>query len=179
MNQRTLDRTEEWLFNCKDPGSRLIRWRLKLEEFEYDIKYKKGKINSNADALSRYPVNPVQPEPNPEGGGEPVDKDLMDLLISPPSFHPEELLSPNFNPTTLDVDDLLPLPELEPNSTSSALPNQMTGSPVQIPEVTPQLPQEQPTGQNIYDDPMPSTSANPDLPVDDYPTFLKSIANKR
>ncbi|CAF4870377.1 unnamed protein product [Pieris macdunnoughi] len=168
----------QWLFNCKDPGSRLIRWRLKLEEFEYDIKYKKGKINSNADALSRYPVNPVQPEPNPEGGGEPVDKDLMDLLISPPSFHPEELLSPNFNPTTLDGDDLLPLPELEPNSTSSALPNQMTGSPVQIPEVTPQLPQEQPTGQNIYDDPMPSTSANPDLPVDDYPTFLKSIANK-
>lgn len=43
----------QWLFNCKDPGSRLIRWRLKFFQFEYDIKYKKGKINSNADALSR------------------------------------------------------------------------------------------------------------------------------
>ncbi|CAH3879242.1 unnamed protein product [Pieris brassicae] len=168
----------QWLFNCKDPGSRLIRWRLKLEEFEYDIKYKKGKINSNADALSRYPVNPVQPESDPGKGGEPVDRDLMDLLISPPSFHPEELLSPTSNPITLEGNDLLPLPEIEPNSTSSELSNQMTGSPAQIPEVTPQLSEEQPTAQNIYDDPMPSTSANPDLPVDDYPTFLKSMANK-
>ncbi|CAH2210260.1 jg2077, partial [Pararge aegeria aegeria] len=49
----------QWLFNCKDPGSRLIRWRLKLEEYNYDIKYKKGKVNANADALSRYPVNPI------------------------------------------------------------------------------------------------------------------------
>jgi hypothetical protein len=42
-----------WLFNVKDPGSRLVRWRLKLEEFDYEIVYKPGKINSNADALSR------------------------------------------------------------------------------------------------------------------------------
>ncbi|CAH3985206.1 unnamed protein product [Pieris brassicae] len=168
----------QWLFNCKDPGSRLIRWRLKLEEFEYDIKYKKGKINSNADALSRYPVNPVQPESEPGKGGEPVDRDLMDLLISPPSFHPEELLSPTSNPITLEGNDLLPLPEIEPNSTSSELSNQMTGSPAQIPEVTPQLSEEQPTAQNIYDDPMPSTSANPDLPVDDYPTNKITVVDK-
>lgn len=25
----------KWLFSIKDPGSRLMRWRLKLEEFEY------------------------------------------------------------------------------------------------------------------------------------------------
>jgi hypothetical protein len=46
-----------WLFNVKDPGSRLIRWRLKLEEYDYEIVYKQGKLNSNADALSRYPVH--------------------------------------------------------------------------------------------------------------------------
>ena len=46
-----------WLFNVKDPGSRLIRWRLKLEEYDYEIVYKQGKINLNADALSRFPVN--------------------------------------------------------------------------------------------------------------------------
>ena len=46
-----------WLFNCKDPGSRLVRWRLKLEEYDYEIQYKKGKINCNADALSRFPVD--------------------------------------------------------------------------------------------------------------------------
>ena len=30
-----------------------MRWRLRLEEYDFEIKYKKGSINSNADALSR------------------------------------------------------------------------------------------------------------------------------
>lgn len=46
-----------WLFSIKDPGSRLARWRLKLEEYDYTIEYKPGKINKNADALSRIKVN--------------------------------------------------------------------------------------------------------------------------
>ncbi|XP_039308185.1 uncharacterized protein LOC120358336 [Solenopsis invicta] len=49
-----------WLHRVKDPTSRLARWRLKLEEYDYDIVYKKGTSNNNADALSR---NPVIPEP--------------------------------------------------------------------------------------------------------------------
>jgi hypothetical protein len=28
-----------WIFNVKDPSSRLIRWKLLLEEYEYDIQY--------------------------------------------------------------------------------------------------------------------------------------------
>lgn len=44
-----------WLFNVKDPSSRLMRWRLKLEEYNYQILYKEGKQNTNADALSRNP----------------------------------------------------------------------------------------------------------------------------
>lgn len=47
-----------WLMNCKDPSSRLVRWRLKLLEYDYDIQYKPGKINSNADFLSR-PINQI------------------------------------------------------------------------------------------------------------------------
>ena len=46
-----------WLFSIKDPGSRLARWRLKLEEYDYEIQYKPGKINKNADALSRIKIN--------------------------------------------------------------------------------------------------------------------------
>jgi len=42
-----------WLFNVTDPGSRLIRWRLKLEEYDYEIVHKARKYNTNADALSR------------------------------------------------------------------------------------------------------------------------------
>lgn len=46
----------KWLFNMKDPGSRLVRWRLKLEEYTFNIHYKNGKNNTNADALSRPPI---------------------------------------------------------------------------------------------------------------------------
>ena len=46
-----------WLFSLKEPNSKLIRWRLKLEEFDYELIYKKGKINTNADALSRVEIN--------------------------------------------------------------------------------------------------------------------------
>lgn len=42
-----------WIMNVKDPGSRLLRWRIKLEEYDYEIVYKRGSLNTNADALSR------------------------------------------------------------------------------------------------------------------------------
>lgn len=46
-----------WLFSLKEPNSKLVRWRLRLEEFDYEIFYKKGKQNTNADALSRAEIN--------------------------------------------------------------------------------------------------------------------------
>jgi hypothetical protein len=45
-----------WIFSVKDPSSRLLRWRLKLEEYEYEVVYKNGSNNTNADALSRIQV---------------------------------------------------------------------------------------------------------------------------
>ena len=42
-----------WIMSVKDPGSRLLRWRIQLEEYDYEIVYKPGVQNSNADALSR------------------------------------------------------------------------------------------------------------------------------
>lgn len=41
-----------WLFSVINTGSCLIRWRLKLEEYDYKIN-RAGKRNANADALSR------------------------------------------------------------------------------------------------------------------------------
>jgi hypothetical protein len=43
----------KWIVSVKDPGSRLLRWRIQLEEFDYVIVYKPGVLNANADALSR------------------------------------------------------------------------------------------------------------------------------
>ncbi|KAJ9582111.1 hypothetical protein L9F63_003567, partial [Diploptera punctata] len=45
-----------WLFKVKDPSSRLIRWKLQLSEFEFEIHYRAGKRHVNADSLSRHPV---------------------------------------------------------------------------------------------------------------------------
>ena len=50
---RTDHQALKWLQNCKDPSSRLMRWRLRLEEYVYEIEYTKGKDNTAADALSR------------------------------------------------------------------------------------------------------------------------------
>jgi len=44
------------MFSVKDLSSRLLRWRLLLEEYDYEIAYKAGRKSVNADALSRNPV---------------------------------------------------------------------------------------------------------------------------
>ena len=91
-----------WLFNHSDPSSKLQRWRLKLEEFEYEIIYRKGKLNNAADALSRYPptklVNPINPIPEPSN----QEINLPD---------PNELSNPNNSPM-IPSDDLIQLEDL-------------------------------------------------------------------
>jgi hypothetical protein len=42
-----------WLHNLKEPNSKLVRWKLQLNEFDFDIKHVSGKANKVADALSR------------------------------------------------------------------------------------------------------------------------------
>ena len=42
-----------WLFNIAEPSGRLMRWRLRLAEFDFEIQHKKGRLNTQADALSR------------------------------------------------------------------------------------------------------------------------------
>ena len=46
-----------------------MRWRLRLEEYDYEIEYKKGKENGAADALSRMYLPPPLPPPNQQGSG--------------------------------------------------------------------------------------------------------------
>lgn len=46
-----------YLFGMTDPSSRLTKFRLKLEEFDFVIKYVKGSENVTADALSRIIIS--------------------------------------------------------------------------------------------------------------------------
>uniref|UniRef100_A0A6V7KS20 Integrase zinc-binding domain-containing protein n=1 Tax=Bracon brevicornis TaxID=1563983 RepID=A0A6V7KS20_9HYME len=45
-----------WIFNVKDPGSRLMHWRLKLGEYDFEVVHEADKLDTNADALSRMYV---------------------------------------------------------------------------------------------------------------------------
>ncbi|KAL6427138.1 hypothetical protein ACFW04_008640 [Cataglyphis niger] len=46
-----------WFKNAQDANMRILRWRLKLAEYDYEVVHKAGKTNVNADALSRNPIN--------------------------------------------------------------------------------------------------------------------------
>lgn len=43
------------MHSIKDPTSRIWKWKFKLSDFEFDIIYKEGRTNANADALFRNP----------------------------------------------------------------------------------------------------------------------------
>ncbi|CAF4830994.1 unnamed protein product [Pieris macdunnoughi] len=158
----------KWLFNCKDPGSRLVRWRLRLEEFDYKIEYKKGKINSNADALSRFPVNPIQnpfdhPIPSTSRQSQPFSPITLEDLGEIPLIPIDSDSLPSVD--LLDNEDLL---------TDLLNPEDKKHSPRINDPLNPQITQN------------PEEITNPSLPIpaspvptnESYSSFLKAISNK-
>jgi len=87
----------QWLFSLKEPASRLVRWRLKLEEFDYQIQYKRGKQNQAADALSRNPVdlNALETESicnNPGDIDNVIDNFIIPGLDNLPNLDIDEIM---------------------------------------------------------------------------------------
>lgn len=94
-----------WLFNLKEPNSKLMRWRLKLEEFDYEIIYKKGKQNTNADALSRIQLNTLDTQSVINNPGD-INLDV------------ENFLDQNFDPNALTHDEISETLEIIENGNS-------------------------------------------------------------
>ena len=46
-----------WLQKMKDNNARLMRWTLQIQSYRFDLKYRKGSLNANADGLSRAGKN--------------------------------------------------------------------------------------------------------------------------
>lgn len=82
-----------WLKNLKEPNSKLTRWALKLEEFNFEIKYLPGKTNKVADALSRVQIHPLTINDD-------IMNDIDDVLSDTNKITTPE---PNLDPTNMSI----------------------------------------------------------------------------
>jgi len=83
----------EWLMSGVHLKDRLLDWAIKLREFEFEVRYREGKLNALADMLSRLP-----PEQLPAGKNVEIamimergDRVKNDIFVKPLQrlIHPE------------------------------------------------------------------------------------------
>ena len=78
----------QWLMEAQAPA-RLVRWALALSEFDFEIKYRKGMFNKNADGLSRTATNETSTDK--ECRLEEVYLHLNACLFRSLDWNPEEM----------------------------------------------------------------------------------------
>jgi hypothetical protein len=71
----------EWLMTSQTVTGMHARWALMLQEFDFEVKYRKGLVNMNADGLSRNP----QPETEDLTGAREHDDLQGELVVKDPS----------------------------------------------------------------------------------------------
>lgn len=70
-----------WLLTISDATGRLMRWRLRLSEFDFAITYRPGLVHQVPDALSRV-LTPRGVEPNPVDDEVPTYGDHEPVLVT-------------------------------------------------------------------------------------------------
>jgi len=46
----------KWLNSIESPSGMIARWVLELQQYDFEISYRKGQLNVVADAISRQPL---------------------------------------------------------------------------------------------------------------------------
>ena len=83
-----------WLYSVKEPNSKLIRWRLRLQKYDFVFIFKNGKQNINGDALSRIKFIAMETENTSVVLSVDSDKDDTSTLTA------DELPQPSDNSST-------------------------------------------------------------------------------
>lgn len=119
-----------WIMSIKDPNSKLTRWRLRLAEYNFNVEYKKGKANTNADALSRIQIyhntiNSKEPQPSTSNTNtDLLDIDirtLLDMPLTPDNDNPLNEESSNIELDSLNM-ETNPIETNEMENTSIKIP---------------------------------------------------------
>ena len=81
----------QWIMNIREPNSRLTRWRLKLSEYSYTVVYKKGKNNTNADALSRIEIHNETTRTNATKPDNLFTNEEIDKIVTDKKYSDKEI----------------------------------------------------------------------------------------
>lgn len=105
-----------WLMTLTDPGGRLMRWRLRLAEYDFDVVYRRGADHHAADTMSRLETTGTTlPEPDVTeipalfiGDDEHWDSDLQDLNDErSDAMLAAEPIPPCPKPSPVSIDELV------------------------------------------------------------------------
>jgi len=76
----------KWLNSIESPSRRIARWALELQQFQFDVRYRRGKVNVVADTLPRQPCEVLQGAVEIEDHCEWIGKMKNKVLDEPEKF---------------------------------------------------------------------------------------------
>lgn len=98
-----------WLRNFKHTNNRLLRWALRLQDYDFEIIYKEGSKNTAADCLSRRSYPPTEQQVMEKDSMQVVNDDIPDpweIIEATFEYYPEAVA----NLHTTDIDDSIEPP---------------------------------------------------------------------